>query len=219
MVVITGTDRLGHFLWHIYEEEKHKYHKRILEYFKEIDLFIGTIFKNLKKNDTLIVLSDHGMEKLEKNVHLNTYLEKQGVLYLSEEKLKRYNRIQKGTKAFILDPGRIYLNKKGNFPNGEVSKKEEKDIIDELKILFNDLKFENKKVIKRIFEKKDIYSGNMYQNAPDLVLLENKGFNLKGSIGKKEIFEDEKTFSGKHNENSFILINKDIDIEKPTAKV
>jgi len=217
MPVITGSDRIGHFLWGIYEDEKNQYHLRFLDYFHEIDQIIGEFKSKLKDDDTLIILSDHGMEKIELNVNLNTYLENNGYLFLSD-KLKRYNRIKEGSKAFALEPGRLYINKKGKYPNGTVLKKDEKDVIDELKTLFYDLRFNNQKVIKKVYEKEEIYSGKMIKNAPDLVLIENKGYNLKASIGKSKLFEKEETFSGKHNENSFILINKDIEIENPTVE-
>lgn len=217
MPVITGSDRIGHFLWHSYENHKNQYHQRFLDYFHEIDKIIGDINNKLKEDDTLIILSDHGMETIEQNVNLNTYLEKEKYLILSET-LKRYNRIKKGSNAFVLDPGRIYINKKGYYPNGTVLKENEPKVIEELKNLFYDLKFKNRKVIKKIYEKEEIYSGKMINKAPDLVLTENTGFNLKASIGKEKIFENEKTFSGKHNEKSFIIINKDIMIKEPTVE-
>ena len=217
MPVITGSDRIGHFLWNIYEDETNQYHQRFLDYFHKIDNIIGEFKSKLKDDDTLIILSDHGMESIEQNVNLNIYLEDNGYLFLSN-KLKRYNRIKEGSKAFALEPGRLYINKKGKYPNGTVLKSDEKDVIDELKTLFYDLKFKNQKVIKKVYEKEEIYSGKMIEYAPDLVLIENKGYNLKASIGKKLLFENEDTFSGKHNENSFILINKDIEIEIPTVE-
>ena len=80
------------------------------------------------------------------------------------------------------------------------------------------LKFENQPVIKEIYTKDEIYQGKMIDRAPDLVLLENKGFNIKASIGKDNVFEEEKIFSGKHNPNAFLFINKDIDNKDPTVE-
>lgn len=217
LAVITGTDRLGHFLWHGYEDEKNQYHHRIVKYFQEIDKIIGDILNKLKDDDKFIILSDHGMEKIKKNVYLNTYLEQNKYLNLSEN-FKKYNRIMKDSKAFVLDPGRVYLNKFGKYPNGEVKKRDEKEIIEELITVFYDLKFKNQKVIKKVHKKEEIYSGKMVSNAPDLVLIENEGFNLKGAIGKEFLFETENLFSGKHNENAFLFINKDIDIKEPKVE-
>ncbi|MFX1392097.1 MAG: alkaline phosphatase family protein [Promethearchaeota archaeon] len=215
--VITGTDRLGHFLWHIYEDNKNKYHNTFIEYFQKIDNIIGDIRYKLKEDDTFLILSDHGMEQIKQNVYLNTYLEQNKYLNLSDN-FKKYNRITKKSKAFILDPGRVYLNRAGRYPNGIVRKEDEKEVIEELKKLFYDLKFNNQKVIKKVHEKQEIYYGKMIKNAPDLVLIENEGFNLKGTIGKASLFEEEKLFSGMHNESAFLLVNKEIDMSEPKVE-
>lgn len=217
MCVITGSDRIGHFLWHIYEDYSNQYHQRFLDYFNEIDNIIGDIKNKLKKRDKFMIISDHGMERIKQNVNLNTYLEKEGYLNLSEN-LKRYNRITNNSKAFVLDPGRVYLNKKGKFPNGSVEKKDEKGVLEELKTVFYDLKFKNQKVIKNIYLKEEIYSGKMIDDGPDLILIEKPGFNFRASIGKENVFENETTFTGKHNENAFLFINRDINTKNPTVE-
>lgn len=217
MPVVTGSDRICHFLWNAYEDEKNQYHHKVLAYFSEIDKIIGEIQNKLNDDDRFIILSDHGMELIDINVNLNTFLEQEGFILLND-KLKNYNRIMKGSKAFVLDPGRIYLNLKGKFPNGTVEEKNKKDVIEELKLLFSELRFKNQKVIKNIYEKEEIYSGKMIDNAPDLVIIENKGYNLKTALEKKEIFEEDKIFSGKHNQDSFILLNRDIDFDIPKVE-
>ena len=35
--VRTGTDRLHHFFWDVYENESHVFHSRFLEYYKKVD--------------------------------------------------------------------------------------------------------------------------------------------------------------------------------------
>ena len=37
-------------------------------------------------------------------------------------------------------------------------------------------------------------------------------------IGAQEMFNEEETFNGKHNDDSFIFINRDIDIKNPTVE-
>ncbi|MHA1275023.1 MAG: alkaline phosphatase family protein [Promethearchaeota archaeon] len=217
MPVITGSDRLGHFLWKSYENNKDQYYNRFLEYFEKIDEIIGFFSKKIDNRDVFIILSDHGMENIFKNVNINTYLEEEGVLKLSSN-LKKYNRVMKGSKAFVLDPGRVYLNKKGVFPNGTISKEEEKETIEELEKILYELRYKKQKVVKKIYNKNDIYHGDMIKNAPDLVIMENKGFNIKASIGKEKIFEEENIFSGKHNDQAFILINQSISIEHPSVE-
>ena len=57
----------------------------------------------------------------------------------------------------------------------------------------------------------------MLDHAPDLVLVENKGFQLKASIGKEDVFSRPSSFSGMHNESAFIFINKYIELNNPTV--
>lgn len=210
MVVITGSDRIGHFFWNIYEDHRIQYHEKFLEFFQEVDKIIGDLTSKLSDNDTFIIISDHGMELINRNVNLNTYLCEENFLDLTE-KYKGYNKITKKSKAFSLDPGRIYLNKKEKYPNGSITKDKEKETIEELKKIFYDLKYKNQKVIKKIYEKEEIYKGKMLSNAPDLILIENTGFRLKGAINKEHIFEKD-IYTGKHNDKAFLFINKDINI-------
>ncbi len=216
MFVITSSDRLGHFLWQIYEDQNNNYHSRFLEFFREVDQIIGDIYGKLSDGDNLIILSDHGMERINQNVNLNRFLEEEKFLQLSDN-LKNYNRIKNTTKAFILDPGRVYLNSAGKYPKGLIKKHEEKAILEDLKELFYSLKYKNTKVIKKVYYKDEIYHGKTIEKAPDLVLIENSGFRLKGAIGKNQIFEED-IFTGKHNDKAFLLMNKEIEIEKPSVE-
>jgi predicted AlkP superfamily phosphohydrolase/phosphomutase len=216
MIVITSTDRFGHFLWNTYSNSENELHSRAIQFFQQIDDFIGDIKNKLKEHDTFIILSDHGMEDIKQIMNLNTYLEQEGFLKLSDVH-KNYNRIVEGTKAFVLDPGRVYINKKGIYPNGSVSKSEEKDVIEELKTLFYDLKYKKQRVIKIIHERNEIYSGNSLDNAPDLVVLEHPGFQPKGGIRKREIFE-KGNMPGMHNDSAFLFINKNINLKEPRVQ-
>ena len=216
MIVITSSDRFGHFLWNTYADSDNKWHSKAIQFFQKIDDFIGDMMDRLKENDNFIILSDHGMEETKQNMNLNTYLEQEGFLKLSD-KHKNYNRITKDTKAFVLDPGRVYLNKEGKYPNGSVVKSEEKDIIEDLKSIFYDLKYQNQKVIKKVHEKKEIYNGANVDKAPDLVILEQPGFCPKGGIGKTSIFE-RANLPGMHNDSAFLFVNKKISLESPTVQ-
>ena len=121
----------------------------------------------------------------------------------------------KGSKAFVLDPGRIYLNKEGKYPRGSVKKEDEEMILAELTELFQNLEKDGKKVIKKVFRKEEVYSGPHLEKAPDLILLPNKGFNLRGNITKTEIF-DKDIFTGMHTqEDAFLFVKTSTQIEIP----
>jgi len=66
--VITGTDRLHHFLWSAYEDENHVFHQKFLDYYRQIDKLINKIsssFRELTDSlDGLFLLSDHGFTRI-----------------------------------------------------------------------------------------------------------------------------------------------------------
>jgi len=207
MIVFTGTDRLEHFLWNAYEDKNHGQHQNFLDYFKAIDNAIGKISSRLDEEDNLIILSDHGMEKIDVNVNISTYLAEKGYLKIEDNPKKGYNSIKRETKAFALDPSRIYLNKNGKYPRGSVNKNEEQKLIQDLTDLFYELTWHGRKVIKKVYRKEEIYHGNYLENAPDLVLLPERGFNLRARLFHKEIFEMEEGLTGKHTqEDAFLYV-------------
>ncbi len=213
MLVFTGSDRLEHFLWTAYENKEHEFHAKFLEFFIRIDSVIGEIKEQLNKNDILIMISDHGMENTKLNVNLNTHLVQEGFLKLGNEPKKKFNNIKEGTRAFCLFPSRIYLNKEGKYPKGCVTPSEAEDLIKDIISSFKRLKYSQDKVINRIFTNHEIYKGPYLKNAPDLVLLSNKGYNLRGNLHREEIFESD-IYTGKHSyDNAFLLIKGKNNIE------
>lgn len=203
MLVFTGSDRLEHFLWDAYQDPAHEYHDKFLDFFKRIDEIIGEIDEKTNEDDTLLMLSDHGMERVKFNVNLNAYLKEKGYLKLSDdEKKKKYNKIEEGTKAFALEHGRIYLNNKEKYPKGCITKEERENLIEELKDVFKNLEKDGEKVIDEIFEKEKIYKGGQIKKAPDLVLVPNSGYNLRGKLTEK-LFE-KSPLTGMHNREAFI---------------
>jgi len=219
MLVFTGSDRLEHFLWDAYEDPNHKYHDKFLDFFRRIDEIIGEIDEKIGEEDSLVMLSDHGMERTKYNVNLNAYLKEEGYLKVSDDENKdKYNKIEKGTKAFALEHGRIYLNKKKDYPRGSVERGDKDKIISEIKEFFQNLEIEGEKVIKKVHEKEEIYRGGQIDNAPDLTLVPESGFNLRGKITDK--FYEESPLTGMHNREAFIYgKGKNVSIpNKPTVE-
>jgi len=204
MFVITGTDRLEHFLWSAYEEQGHEWHDAFLNFFKQVDDVIGELTSRLKDNDILIMLSDHGMERLEVEVNINAYLSEGGYLKLDRSR-RGYSGIQAGTKAFALEPSRIYLNLEGRYPRGSVRAGEVEELLEELTDFFYQLRWDGRKVIKRVWRKDEIYHGPFLADAPDLVLIPSKGFALNARPSKQEVFE-KSDLTGKHNDEAFLYV-------------
>ena len=207
MLVFTTTDRLMHFLWNAYEQKDHKYHDFFLNHFRAIDRAIGEISDRLTDDDLLIMLSDHGFERLDKDIYINYLLNQQGLLQFKKGEDAKLENISYGTKAFALDPARIYLNLKGKYPCGTVEQAETEELLSQLETLFRTLELDGRKVIKGIYRKDQLYSGPYTENAPDLILVGAEGFNLKAAF-KTDSLAGKAIFSGKHTQDTAFLIVK-----------
>jgi len=220
MLVFTGTDRLAHFLWEAYEDKSHRYHEAFLEHLRRIDRVIGEITDRMKEDDILILLSDHGFERLEKEVYVNSILKGEGFLKLEPEGSGNLEDLAGKTRAFALDPGRIYLNSKGKYPRGSISPKDKERVIAELIDLFEGLRLDGRRVVRRVCRKEEIYHGPFLDRAPDMVLLPERGFNFRGRVelDRDRSSESEEgpsqprpqhrqPFTGKHaQEGAFLLV-------------
>jgi predicted AlkP superfamily phosphohydrolase/phosphomutase len=199
MLVFTGTDRLSHFLWDAYEDETHENHRDFLDHFRKIDDYIGELYSKVEGRYTIAFMSDHGFERLDYEVFINRYLYEWGYLKLRNYPAKSLNDIDNGTKAFALDPGRIYLNYEGRYPRGEITQGDAEKIIGSLTEKFGSLAIEGKNVIDKIFFGKDVYHGAHTNIAPDIVLVGASGFDLKANIKSEESYRKNDVFSGKHS--------------------
>lgn len=207
MLVFTGTDRLFHFLWDAYEDATHRYHEIVLDHFRQIDEAIGEIRDRMNSNDNLILLSDHGFEALENEININYHLRENGFLTLQDGGQLDFSKIDRPTRAFALDPSRIYVNLEGKYPAGSVKPKDKETVTEDLISLFESLEIDGRKVIKRIFRGPEIYHGPYIDQAPDLLLLSNKGLNLRANIRARKLFE-KGVFTGKHSQEDAFLIVK-----------
>lgn len=205
VLVFTGTDRLAHFLWNAYEDETHKHRQLFLDHFRKIDRIVGEIARDLKRNDALIMLSDHGFERLKRNVFVNYLLEEGGFLSFEEGAAPGLKSITSDTRAFALDPGRVYINLQGRFPRGGVEPGAREIVVDELVDYFGSLEHEGAKVLKSVYRAEQLYRGSQAHRAPDIVLLGNSGYNLRGNWKAEAPFGTD-LFAGKHSQEDAFLI-------------
>jgi len=190
--VVTGTDRLHHFLWNAFQDKGHPHHRRFLDYYRKIDEILKTIvlsFRELTGGDKgLYLLSDHGFCGIDEEVYLNAWLEKEGYLKFTAAVPQGLEDIAPESAAFALDPSRIYLNLQGRFPRGAVSEADRKTLKREIAEKLGRLEFEGKRVIRRVFDAAEVYTGPLVSRGPDLLVVSEPGFDLKGSVKKKEVF-------------------------------
>lgn len=90
-VVFVGPDRLQHSLW----DEISGLDTRATEYFRLLDRGLGQFMEQLRPDDNLFIVSDHGFQGVTHVFNINEYLYNKGLLTPSagsEHKLKRSHR-------------------------------------------------------------------------------------------------------------------------------
>ena len=102
--VITGTDRLHHFLFDACSDPSHPRHRDCIDYYRRIDHFFGRLREKLGAGTKLIVLSDHGFTNLKTSVQLNYILKTLGYLRFTRTDPQSINDIHADSLAFALDP-------------------------------------------------------------------------------------------------------------------
>ncbi len=78
--VITGTDRLHHFLFDACSDSSHPRHRDCIDYYRRIDHFFGRLREKLGAGTKLIVLSDHGFTHLKTSAATQLYSQDAGLL-------------------------------------------------------------------------------------------------------------------------------------------
>lgn len=200
IATFTGTDRLHHYFWHELMDTSSSYHLKFLEYYQNLDKIIKKIVSSIGKEVNLIILADHGFTLLNKELYPNAWLKEKGYLKLKREPPESLADIDPISKAFILDPGRVFINLKGKMPEGCVEPGSEyEDLRQELIQGF--LKLEG---IDKVFRKEDIYSGSYLEQAADLVLLSESRYDIKGSLSKGQLVGKNR-FSGMHTHHDALL--------------
>jgi predicted AlkP superfamily phosphohydrolase/phosphomutase len=213
-LILTGTDRLHHFLWNAVVDPDHPHHQNVLEYYRQVDRLINKIYTSFRKtsgdDENIFFLSDHGFTGIEREVYLNAWLEKEKFLKYANAAPQGLGDLHGRTVAFALDPNRIYLHYKDRYPRGTVARSEAKGIKEEIIRRLESLTFNGKKVVRRVFHGKEVYCGPLTSKGPDLIVLGERGFDMKGSVKKKEIFGRTPGLQGMHTwDDAFFLSKQD----------
>jgi predicted AlkP superfamily phosphohydrolase/phosphomutase len=207
--VITSTDRLQHFFWDAIEDEGHKYHSAFKDYYRRVDNFLGAVAERLR-DETMFIMSDHGFTGIDKQVYLNRWLIDNGFLKLNDNP-RSIEDIADGSLAFALDPGRIYLNLKGKYPNGALDVSDAPRIIEEISQGLREVRAEGVPIVKRIYDKDTLFSGPCIPAAPDLLVQSIYRYDLKGAVNKTELM-DREVFTGMHTQDDATLfISRPVD--------
>src|SRR5262249_34769259 len=95
---------------------------------------------------------------------------------------------------FILDPGRIYIHRKGRFPLGHVEEREAQDLLGRVSEGMLALRDDAPGAtaggipVPRVFSARELYHGPAIESAPDAIIHFNDGYDPKGAFGRRELF-------------------------------
>jgi predicted AlkP superfamily phosphohydrolase/phosphomutase len=220
MVVFMETDRLHHFMWQYMEEDDPTYAPKFRNAYRLIDQLAGRIIARLRDDDELIVLSDHGFTTLKREVYLNVWLEQEGYLSLEPGTERGLETMHGRTRAFSLDPGRIYLNMVGREPSGTVRPGDGPDLIGELSAKLRDLRDPDSgdRIVRDLFRPSEIYRGPLRDRAPDLLVMPCDGYDIKGTFDSTSLTGRGKLLGmHKYDNATFLVRGRDLTVERASV--
>jgi predicted AlkP superfamily phosphohydrolase/phosphomutase len=200
--VIESTDRVQHMMWRLIDP-KHpmydgalaaKFGDSILRVYRRADDFVGEVLKRLEPGTPVLVVSDHGFHSWRKAVNLNTWLVQQGYMVLHGQQPgdKKLDDLFGGgefwenvdwsrTRAYAMGIGQIYFNLRGREAKGVVSPgAEAKQLADELSARLLTMKDpeDGSPIIRAVYKRDDIYSGEFLANASELQVGMEEGYRV-----------------------------------------
>jgi predicted AlkP superfamily phosphohydrolase/phosphomutase len=229
-VVVTGTDRLHHFLWSAVDDADDPRHDRAMTYYRAVDDLVGDLWDRLhqgrpgdREGEGFLLLSDHGFTRLQQDVRLNSWLRESGYLSYEKEDPTSVADISPDTRAFALDPGRIHINTRGRFSQGCVDPDDAPALRQELAERLGSLEFGGRPVIARVFTREEAFHGPKATLAADLVAIGHDGFDLKGTTREQAVF-GQSHFQGMHTWDdaflwSLLPVPDDPDISEPAGAI
>jgi uncharacterized sulfatase len=210
--VFMTTDRVNHFLFRDYEHDG-AYREKFLEFYRNVDDYLGRLREQLPDDVTMVVASDHGFTTLDHEVHCNEWLHREGWLSYEDDDHDELGDLADETRAYSLIPGRFYLNREGREPRGSVPESEYDEVRAELKADLEALEGpDGRAVADRVVTREDAFRGDHAEIAPDLVVIPTDGFDLKaGFTGAEEVFGDGPR-NGMHSFDNASLFIDDADV-------
>jgi predicted AlkP superfamily phosphohydrolase/phosphomutase len=215
IAAITETDRLHHYLWAALEDTGHPKNEFFLNFYRELDRFIGAFYKKVGSSIPFMILSDHGFTAIKKEIYLNVFLREKGYLIFNKPNPESFEDMNGSSQAFCLDPSRVYIHTKGKYQRGCIDENSYEGIRNAIKDDLLSLKTDGEKVIRKVYFKEELYSGECFSDAPDIVVLPYDGYDLKGSITKDELSGRSYLTGGHTRENATFYINRKIPCGTP----
>ncbi len=221
MLHIMETDRLHHFMWDDYDDKTSAYHPAFISCYRQIDGVLGQLMDRVGPDTELIILSDHGFCGLKKEVYLNHWLASAGYLKFTKEAPETLSDMHPESRAYSLDPGRVYINLRGREPAGCVQQGREYETLrEELASRMLDLADPDsgERMVQRVLTREEAFCGELLDQAPDLVIDPYNGYDFKGAMNKLTLTGKNK-LTGMHTYDDAMLYVKGRDTSGDQIRV
>jgi predicted AlkP superfamily phosphohydrolase/phosphomutase len=206
MFVEMGVDRIQHGLWK-YSDPSHpkyepgsRYESAIKDYYRYIDRELGEMLPALDDDTVVLVVSDHGAQKMDGGICINEWLRREGYLVLKDKPVREGNRpipFEKvevdWEKTTAWGAGgyyaRIFLNVKGREPEGRVAKSDYEKVRDELVQALQAIPDDHGRPIDSICYRPETIYKEVRNIPPDLIVyLGGLKWRAVGSFGFDSIY-------------------------------
>src|ERR1041385_6268757 len=196
-----GLDRMHHGFWnyfddkHVQFEPDNPYQNAIPEYYLWLDQQIGKALELLDDETIVLVVSDHGAQRLDGGIAINEWLIREGLLVLNEYPtiLTPFAKLSVNwKKTRVWSEGgyyaRVFFNVEGREPNGIVPESGYDDLVQEMTTRFQALRDDRGQALQsQVFKPRELYR-NVRNVAPDLIVhFGNLYWRSIGSVGHQAI--------------------------------
>lgn len=178
-----GLDRLQHGFWkfhdpeHVLHEPGNPFEDVIRDYYLYLDEELGRVLDLLDEETAVLVLSDHGSQKLDGGFCVNEWLVREGLLVLDRaptavtpfsEAAVDWGRTKVWSEGGYY--ARVFLNVKGREPQGTIERADYEKFRDEMKARLEALTDDQGRPLgSLVFRPEEIYR-NVRNVAPDLIV-------------------------------------------------
>jgi predicted AlkP superfamily phosphohydrolase/phosphomutase len=178
-----GQDRIHHGFWkyhdplHVLHEPDSPFRDTIHDYYRHIDAEIGQVLELLSDDTIVLVVSDHGAQRLDGGFCVNEWLVREGLLVLKNypREVTPFAKLDVDwEKTRVWSEGgyyaRVFMNVKGREPQGVIDPTDYESFRNEIKAKFEaTVDTQGKPLGTLVFKPEEVYR-SVQNVAPDLIV-------------------------------------------------
>ena len=213
--VFEAIDRVQHMFWRHMEDAESGRRSPFADVIREtylcFDSLVGQVLDNLRSEDALVVLSDHGFKPVRRLVNVNSWLRDRGYLVTHADGNAISGDLQADvdwarTKAYALGLSKIYINLAGREGQGGVNRgREYEELCQAIARDLLDLRdpASGEPVVRRVYRGNRLYSGAHLGGSGDLVLGFHQGYRTSqrtalGRLSRHVVVPNRQKWSADH---------------------